>query len=186
MRETTILVADDDPLMLKLLKANLEANKYRTEIAIDGAEAIKKIEREPPDLVLLDIMMPLMDGFEVCRHIREWSVVPIIMVTARGDERDKVKCLDMGADDYISKPFGVDELMARIRAVLRRSQASTHIVNESSFTCDGLTVNYAARTVKVNHAEIRLTPTEYNLLKELTLNAGKVLTYTHLLNRVWG
>ena len=150
MRKQTILIVDDDPVIVKFVKANLEANDYAITVAINGSEALKAVELEPPDLVLLDIMMPEMDGFEVCRRLREWSIVPIIMLTARGDEIDRVRCLELGADDYISKPFGVNEMMARVKAVLRRSVPRNTIATKPSFTCDGLTINFAERRVSVD------------------------------------
>jgi len=187
MRKQTILIVDDDPVIVKFVKANLEANAYDVAVAINGSEALKAVELEPPDLVLLDIMMPEMDGFEVCRRLREWSTVPIIMLTARGDEIDRVRCLELGADDYISKPFGVNEMMARAQAVLRRSTPrNTPFSSKPSFTCGGLTINFTDRRVTVDAKEVKLTPTEYNLLRELALNEGKVLTHTQLLQKVWG
>jgi len=127
-----------------------------------------------------------MDGFEVCRQLREWSQIPIIMLSARGDESDKVKCLELGADDYITKPFGASELIARVRAVLRRTEAARTIPTQPSFTSGDLKISFAQRQVIVADKEVKLTPTEYSLLQELVLNAGKVLTHTHLLNKVWG
>ena len=186
MVKTRILIVDDEISIIKFLRTNLESNGYRVFAAMDGAEAIQAIEMELPDLVILDIMMPKMDGFEVCRRLREWSQIPIIMLSARGDESDKVKCLDLGADDYITKPFGKDELIARIKAVIRRAKAIGAITTQSSFTTGDFEINFAQRSVTVAGEEIKLTPTEYNLLQELTLNAGKVLTHTHLLNKVWG
>jgi two-component system KDP operon response regulator KdpE len=177
---------DDNPAVVKYVRANLDANNYATSVAINGNEALKAAELEMPDLVLLDIMMPEMDGFEVCRRIREWSIVPIIMLTARGDESDKVKCLEMGADDYISKPFGVNELMARIIAVLRRTSIQRVTTIMPSFRSGELEINLNARRVTVAGKEVKLTPIEYNLLQELVLNAGKVLTHTHLLQKIWG
>jgi len=186
MSKQRVLIVDDDLVIQKFVRANMEANEYEILTAMNGTEALKVVELGQPDLVLLDIMMPDMDGFEVCRRVREWSQVPIIMLTARIDERDKVKCLDMGADDYISKPFGVEELVARVRAVLRRVSAKDVPSTQPSFTCDELTINFASRLVTVKKQEIKLTPIEFNLLQELALNAGKVLTHTHLLHKVWG
>jgi len=186
MPKQRIVIVDDDPAIVKFVRANLEANNYATAVAINGNEALKAVELEQPDLVLLDIMMPEKDGFEVCRRLREWSTVPIIMLTARGDEVDKVRCLELGADDYISKPFGVNELMARITAVLRRASVQRVTAIEPSFTAGELEINFNARRVTVAGKEVKLTPTEYNLLQELTLNAGKVLTHTHLLQKIWG
>jgi two-component system KDP operon response regulator KdpE len=186
MRRIRILIVDDEPAILKFLRANLEIHHFETMAASNGAEALKIVEKEAPDLMLLDIMMPTMDGFETCRRVREWSQVPIIMLSARGDEDDKVKCLELGADDYITKPFGVGELTARVKAVLRRTSAASSSENEPTFNCDGLQINYAERKVSVNGIAIKMTPTEYDLLRELALNAEKVLTYAQLLNRVWG
>ena len=121
MHRLRILVVDDELAIIKLLRANLQADGYEVLAAMDGAEALQIVERESPDLIILDIMMPKMDGFEVCRRLREWSQIPIIMLSARSDEADKVTCLDLGADDYLSKPFGVTELLARVSAVLQRN-----------------------------------------------------------------
>ncbi len=186
MRRIRILVVDDELAIIKFLRANLEDNDFETLAAMDGIEALKTTERELPDLLILDIMMPKMDGFEVCRRVREWSQIPIIMLSARCDEEDKVKCLGLGADDYLTKPFGVNELIARVRAVLRRTMALDSIPTEPSFTSGDLQINFVERKVISGRNEVRLAPTEYSLLQELTLNAGKVLTYAQLLNRVWG
>jgi len=186
MRRPRVLIVDDDLAIIKFVRANLKAEDYETLTAMDGAEALEVIERELPDLVILDIMMPKVDGFEVCHRLREWSQIPIIVLSARGDEEDKVRCLDMGADDYISKPFGVSELIARVNAVLRRAQAVGAVPTQPAFSSDDLEVNFAQRKVTVAGGEVKLTPTEYQLLQELVLNAGKVLTHIHLLNKVWG
>ena len=186
MVKIRILVVDDELSVIKFLRANLEARDYEVLVAMDGAEALQTIEMELPDLVILDIMMPKLDGFEVCRRLREWSQIPVIMLSARGDESDKVKCLDLGADDYITKPFGASELIARVKAVLRRTEAATTIPTQPSFTCGDFEINFAQRRVTVAGKEIRLTPTEYTLLQEFALNPGKVLTHTYLLNKVWG
>ncbi len=186
MRKTRILVVDDERSIIKLLRANLEAKGYEVLPAIDGAEALRVFEKELPDLMLLDITMPNMDGFEVCRRLREWSQVPIIMLSANSDEKDKVKCLNLGADDYITKPFGVNELTARVSAVLRRTKMAASVPVQPSLTCGTLEVNFSQRLVTVAGVEVKLTPTEYDLLQELTLNSGKVLTHEHLLNKVWG
>jgi len=186
MRKSRILIVDDDLGVLKSVRANLQARGCETLAAMDGAEALQVIERELPDLIILDIMMPKMDGFEVCRRIREWSQIPIIMLSARHDVEEKVKCLNSGADDYITKPFGVNELMARVRAVLRRTKERRATPTMPSFTSGDLKVNFAARRVTVADREVKLTPTEYNLLQELVLNAGKVFPHTTLLGRVWG
>src|SRR5260221_8174153 len=129
IRKTTVLTADDDPQLLRLIARNLELEDYDVLVASDGQQALEEIEAHVPDLVLLDVMMPKMDGFTVCQHVREFSSVPIIIVTARGQDQDKVRGLDLGADDYLTKPFSVDELLARVRAVLRRAQFT---VNEQA------------------------------------------------------
>ncbi len=186
MHHPRILIVDDELAIIKFLRANLEAKGFETLAAMDGAEALETIERELPDLVILDIMMPKMDGFEVCRRLREWSQIPIIMLSARGDEGDKVKCLDLGSDDYITKPFGAHELIARVRAVLRRTEAAGTIPAQISFTSGDLQINFAQRRVTIADKEVKLTPTEYSLLQEFVLNTGNVLTHTYLLNKVWG
>ena len=186
MLKKRILVVDDELNIIKFLRSNLEAGGFEVMAATDGALAINTFEKELPDLVILDIMMPKIDGFEVCRRLREWTQTPIIMLSARGDEGDKVKCLDLGADDYITKPFGAGELIARVNAVLRRSEVRANQPTGPAYTRDDLVINLAKRQVTVVGSEIKLTPTEYNLLQELVLNAGKVLTHTYLLNKVWG
>jgi len=185
MRCPRILIVDDNPLVLKFVQASLQSKDYETLTAMDGAEALQITERELPDLVILDIIMPKVDGFEVCKRLREWSQIPIIMLTVRDNVEDKVKCLSAGADDYITKPFGINELIARVRAVLRRTEAAGTIPTQPSFTYDDLEINFAQRRVTVAGNEVKLTPTEYNLLQEFVLNAGRVLTHTHLLNRAW-
>ena len=186
MRRTRILVVDDEPAIRKLLRAYLEKNGFDAMSAGDGTEALKLVEREAPDLMVLDIIMPRMDGFETCRRLREWSSIPIIMLSAKDEEQDKVKCLENGADDYITKPFGSSELVARIKAVLRRTRARETAVVEPDFTCGNVKINFVQRKVTVRGKIVKMTPTEYNLLRELALNAEKVLTYSQLLNRVWG
>ncbi len=172
--------------ILKFLRSNLEDRGYAVISASNGEEALNTIERELPDLIVLDVMMPKMDGFEVCRRLREWSHIPIIMLSARGDEKDKVKCLDLGADDYIVKPFGASELMARVSAVLRRTKTVDMSPVRSSIASGDLAINFAKRRITRAGTEVKLTPTEYALLQELAVNSGKVLTHTHLLNKVWG
>ena len=186
MPKTRILVADDEISILKLLGASLKDSGYDIVAAVDGQDAVDKFERESPNLVISDITMPRMDGFELCRRIREWSNVPIIMLTARAEQQDILKAFNLGADDYLIKPFSVDELNARVKAVLRRSGTGDESAGQPVFTSGKLNIDFAARQVSVAGKRIELTPTEYSLLKELTLNSGKVLTYTHLLSRVWG
>lgn len=183
---TRILVVDDEVLIIKILRTCLENEGFETLTATNGLEAIRIIEREPLDLVILDILMPEMDGFEVLQRVREWSQVPIIMLSALEHEEDKVKCLNLGADDYIAKPFGTKEIVARVRAVLRRAASARKVPSQPSFTSGDLTIDFARRRVSVGGREVRLTPTEYSLLKELAVDAGKVFTHAELLRRVWG
>ena len=186
MHHPRILIVDDELAIIKFLRANLEAKGFETLAAMDGIEALKTTKRELPDLVILDIMMPKMDGFEVCRQFREWTQIPIIMLSAQGDEANKVKCLSLDADDYITKPFGASELIARVRAVLRRTEAAGTIPAQTSFTSGDLQINFAQRRVTIADKEVKLTPTEYSLLQEFVLNTGNVLTHAYLLNKVWG
>jgi len=188
-KKTTILAADDDPQLLRLMTRNLQLEGYEVLGASDGQQALERIESTPPDLVLLDVMMPKMDGFTVCYRVREFSAVPIIIVTARGQDQDKVRGLDLGADDYLTKPFSVDELLARVRAVLRRSQftARENAQGLRASTATGeLTVDYSQHLVTLAGREILLTPTEYRILAYLAQNVGHVVTQDLLLEHVWG
>src|SRR5207244_3217170 len=163
-KKTTILAADDDPQLLRLISRNLQLEGYAVLAVSDGQQALDLIESNSPDLVLLDVMMPKMDGFRVCYRVREFSAVPIIIITARGQDQDKVRGLDLGADDYLAKPFSVDELLARVRAVLRRAQftAREHTQGLRATTTTGnLLVDYSQHIVIMNGQEIALTPTEY-------------------------
>jgi DNA-binding response OmpR family regulator len=186
MKRTKILIVDDDPATLKLVQVNLKSVGYETMVAKDGIEALEIWKTWLPELVILDIMMPGMDGFEVCRRIREHSHIPIIMLSARGGSLDKVKCLNLGADDYITKPFGVDELIARVNAVLRRTGASVQAKSQPTFVKGELAVDFDKRKVTVSGNEVKLTPVEYRLLQFLILNIGKVATHQNLLYEVWG
>lgn len=180
-----ILVVDDDVAITKLLVANLKVEGYETLSAFDGLQALDTFERDLPDLTVLDVMLPRLDGFELCRRLREWSQIPIIMLSACVDEQDKVKCLDLGADDYMNKPFSINELTARIRAIFRRTRRTVS-QTPSVFSSGNLKIDFIKRMVTVAEEEVKLTQTEFNLLQELVLNAGKVLTHAQLLNRVWG
>src|SRR6266699_750493 len=165
-KKTTILAADDDPQLLRLVTRNLQLEGYEILAASDGQQALELIENNSPDLVLLDVMMPRMDGFTVCHSVRSFSSVPIIIVTARGQDQDKVRGLDLGADDYLTKPFSVDELLARVRSVLRRSQFSAreHAQGLRASTATGeLTVDYSQHLVTLAGRELALTPTEYRI-----------------------
>jgi two-component system, OmpR family, KDP operon response regulator KdpE len=186
MKKKCILVVDDEVSILRYVSARLRKEGYDIVTASNGEEGLRKAEEENPVLVILDIMMPKMDGFEVCSRLREWSEVPIIMLSAKGEENYKVKCLNLGADDYITKPFGTEELLARVGAVLRRTEATNAAPDRPPFTSGDLKVSFAQRQVMVSGSEVKLTPTEFSLLQELVLNAGKVLTHTQLLQKVWG
>ncbi|MFC1994880.1 response regulator transcription factor [Chloroflexota bacterium] len=187
MEKTHILVVDDDPAILRLLCTNLKARNYKVSTAMDGEESLEAVEKDFVDLIILDLMMPKLDGVEVCRRIREWSKVPIIVLSARGDEKDKVKCLELGADDYLTKPFGIAELMARIKTALRHSDSyDTAPAHPSTFVCGDLEINFAMRRVTVGGNEVKLTPVEYSVLQQLAINVNKVLTHTMLLQSVWG
>jgi DNA-binding response OmpR family regulator len=188
-KKTTILAADDDPQLLRLMTRNLQLEGYDVLAASDGLQALELVESNAPDLVLLDVMMPKMDGFTVCYRVREFSAVPIIIVTARGQDQDKVRGLDLGADDYLTKPFSVDELLARVRAVLRRAQFTTreHSQGLRATTATGnLLVDYSQHMVIMNGQEIALTPTEYRIIAYLAQNVGRVVTQDLLLEHVWG
>jgi two-component system KDP operon response regulator KdpE len=186
MDKKHILIVDDDPAILRLLSTNLKARGYEIFTATDGEESLEAVQKDFIDLIILDLMMPKVDGVTVCRRIREWSDVPIIILSARGDENDKVKCLELGADDYLTKPFGIAELMARIKTAFRHRGDPTVAPALSSFACDGLEINFAKRRVTVNGREITLTPTEFALLQHLAVNSDKVLTHNMLLQSVWG
>ncbi len=189
IRKTTILTADDDPQLLRLIARNLEFEDYEVVTANDGKQALELIEAHAPDAILLDVMMPELDGFTLCQRVREFSSVPIILITARGQDQDKVRGLDFGADDYLTKPFSVEELLARVRAVLRRAQFAsndhTHI-QHSKTTLGALTIDYAQRLVTMEGREVLLTPIEYRLLSYLAQNTGRVVTQDLLLEHVWG
>jgi DNA-binding response OmpR family regulator len=184
-KKNTVLVIDDDIRMLRMMKRMLELESFQVVIANSGEMALKAFEKELPDLVLLDIMMPDMDGYIVCQRIREFSQVPIIMVTAKGDDKEKVEGLNIGADDYVTKPFSASELAARVRALLRRTETN-YQPQEAVFHFKDLTVDFTSRRVMVKNAELKLTSTEYKLLSYISLNAGRVITPDQLLDKVWG
>ncbi len=189
VKKTTIVAADDDPQLLRLMMRNLQFEGYEVIPASNGQQALEEIEGQVPDLVLLDVMMPRMDGFTVCQRVREFSTVPIIIVTARGQDQDKVRGLDLGADDYLTKPFSVDELLARVRAVLRRAQFTTNEhanVARSTVAIGELTLDYAQHLVTMKGKEVTLTPIEYRILAYLAQNVGRVVTQDLLLEHVWG
>jgi DNA-binding response OmpR family regulator len=175
--------------LLRLIARNLQFEGYDVLTASDGKQALELVEQHAPDLVLLDVMMPKMDGFTVCHRVREFSSVPIIILTARGQDQDKVRGLDLGADDYLTKPFSIEELTARVRAVLRRAQFATneqtHAMRTTT-TIGDLTIDYAQHIVRMAGEEVALTPIEYRILAYLAQNAGRVVTQDLLLEHVWG
>ncbi len=183
-----ILIVDDEPQILRAVRSGLIAQGFDTELAGDGASALKQASTSTPDMVILDLMLPgEMDGLEVCRRLREWTTVPILVLSALGQEQQKVKALDLGADDYLTKPFGMDELTARVRAALRRHQsAKPQHAELAAFEFGGLTVDYSRRVVVKNGDEVKLTPLEYEILRYLTQNADRVITQRQLLSSVWG
>ena len=186
-REDCILVVDDEPRLVRLVRDVLQAVGYRVITAGDGQTALELLALEQPDLVLLDILLPKgMDGYEVCRRLREFSSVPVIMLTARAREGDKLQGFDAGADDYLTKPFSSRELIARVRAVLRRSKAPEEVQGSAEFVCGALRIHYAQHRVFVGGKEVSLTPTEYDLLRQLALNANCVILHEQLLSSVWG
>lgn len=181
-----ILLAEDELPLRDFVSRNLRARGFEVLEASNGLEALALWEREAPHLLILDIMMPRMDGLEVCQRVREHSAVPIIVLTALETEKDKVTALDLGADDYLTKPFGVEELLARVRAVLRRTQAEPMLPPGGTKQFGELEIDLSGHTVRLRGAEIRLSPIEFALLKQLITNAGKVLTHRMLLQSVWG
>jgi two-component system KDP operon response regulator KdpE len=179
-----VLIVDDEPQIRRFLRTSLSAHGYQVLEASGGQEALVRLATEPPDVVLLDLGLPDLDGLDVTHRIREWSQVPIIVLSVRGQEGDKIAALDGGADDYVTKPFGLGELLARIRAALRHRLQSQ--VDAPVFQSGGLRVDLARRVVTVDGGEVKLTPKEYELLRVLVIHAGKVLTHQHLLREVWG
>ena len=181
-----ILVVDDESRMVRFVRMNLELEGYQVAEAGTGIEALDKVRDELPDLVLLDVMMPEMDGFETLERLREISTVPVIMLTVKGDEEDRIRGLELGADDYVTKPFSPRELASRIRAVLRRAEMPAPIAKTAIQIDDKLSVDFRQREVIVDGEPVRLRPTEYRLLYHLVNNAGWVMTHEMLLSKVWG
>jgi two-component system KDP operon response regulator KdpE len=181
-----VLVADDDPLIQRLVRTHLDRAGYRVLLASDGEEALDVTAAEQPDLLVLDLMLPKLDGFEVCRRVREFSLVPVVMLTGRGEQADKLRGFDVGADDYLTKPFAPPELLARVKAVLRRTEQSAATSAPSVVRCGQISIDLVRRRVVVRDELVKLTPTEFQLLQQLALNAGKVLSHADLLTRVWG
>ena len=181
-----ILIVDDEPRYLRLLDANLRTEGYEVVTAQDGQQAIETFSTQPIDLILLDIMMPRLDGFATCQRIREFSSVPIVILTAKGEEQDRVRGLDLGADDYLVKPFSATELLARVRAVLRRAQLPAESGQARYFTHDNLRIDFARAEVWCGERDVSLSATEYRLLLQFAHNLGKILTSEDLLTSVWG
>ncbi|KAA0966040.1 response regulator transcription factor [Sporosarcina sp. ANT_H38] len=181
-----ILVVEDDVAIGNLIKMTLNTKQYEYEIALDGKMALQKAMSMQPELIILDLGLPDMDGVDVIRKVRSWSQTPIIVVSARGEERDKINALDAGADDYVTKPFSVDELLARIRVVFRRTLSDRQSASEDPMFVNGdLRIDYLGNTVFVRGNEVHLTPNEYKLLVVLSKHIGKVLTHNFLLKEVW-
>lgn len=187
MKRKTILIVDDEPRLVRLVKVNLLASGYNVSTAPDGKTAIEMLETTSFDLMILDIMLPgPFNGFEACKRIREFSDIPIIMLTGRAREQDRIRGFDAGADDYITKPFSVEELLLRVKAILRRAHPSKEFPRGSIYKYGDLVINFAQRRVFVKGREVRLTATEYQLLYHLGCHAGKIITHEDLLTRVWG
>ncbi len=186
LRDRRILVVDDEERMVRFIRLNLEHDGFRVTEAFNGNQAINSVRSSLPDLVLLDVMMPDMDGFEVLRLIRETSKVPVIMLTAKGEEDDRVRGLELGADDYITKPFSPRELVSRVRAVLRRTESVTGTTHGIIEVDEHLKLDFDRREVWLDGMLVQLRPTEYRLLFHLVQNAGWVVTHDQLLAKVWG
>jgi two-component system KDP operon response regulator KdpE len=185
---TCVLVVEDDRNIVDLIRSNLVVRGYSVVVSPDGSDALRLVDEEHPDIALLDLMLPGTDGFELCRSIRESSGIGVIVVSARGGEHDKVRALNLGADDYLTKPFGVDELLARITATLRRTRPTPDgaPTRPSHLRFGPLVIDLDAQQVTVAAEAVRLTPTEFALLREFATNPGRLLSHATLLRRVWG
>ena len=184
-KKETVLIVDDDIRILRMLKRIMELEGYKVHTADSGEAALSIFDQEPPAIVLLDIMMPDMDGYTVCERIREFSQIPIILVSAKSTDQAKVGGLDTGADDYITKPFSASELAARVRAALRRAKFSVE-PSSPSFNSQGLVIDFTQRRVSVDNQELSLSATEYKILSYLACNANRIITPDQLLEQVWG
>ena len=184
MSEPNVVLIEDEPQIRRFLRATLGSQGYRLFEAATGADGLVEAASRQPDVIILDLGLPDIDGLEVIRRVREWSTVPIIVLSARGQEADKVAALDVGADDYVSKPFGAEELLARVRVALRHKAGVAR--EDAVFTSGELRVDLGRRHVFVREQEVKLTPTEYRLLTTLVRHAGRVLTHRQLLKEVWG
>jgi two-component system KDP operon response regulator KdpE len=184
--ENLILVVDDESRMIRFVRMNLELEGFQVAEASNGMEALEKVRDELPDLVILDVMMPELDGFETLERLREISTVPVIMLTVKGDEEDRIRGLELGADDYVTKPFSPRELASRVRAVLRRAEMPSPVAKTIIKVDEHLQIDFRQREVIVGGERVRLRPTEYRLLYHLVNNAGWVMTHEMLLSKVWG
>jgi two-component system KDP operon response regulator KdpE len=185
-RDITVLVVDDEPRLVDVLRMNLEVEGYRVLSARNGAEALERLTTDLPDLVLLDVMMPEMDGFTALKHLREVSNVPVIMLTVRSDEADRIRGLEIGADDYLAKPFSARELQTRIKALLRRTYMPAPRQKTRVVVDDDLSIDFAKHEVLVRGSKVSMRPTEYRLLYHLVTNAGRLMRHQELLSKVWG
>ncbi len=183
---SVVIIVEDDPQIRRFLRTTLPNHGYRLYEATTGAEGLREAETQKPDIIILDLGLPDLDGLEVIRRLREWTAVPIVVLSARGQEHDKVMALDAGADDYVSKPFGIAELLARMRVALRHAARTAERSDEVSITVGELHIDLAHRRVMLAGNEVHLTPIEYRLLAALAKHAGKVLTQRQLLTEVWG
>jgi two-component system KDP operon response regulator KdpE len=181
-----VLVIEDEPQMMRFLRPALVAHGFRLEEALSGAEGLRLAAMRAPDVVILDLGLPDIDGLEVTRRLREWTTVPIVVLSARGQERDKIDALDAGADDYVTKPFGMGELLARVRVALRHASRSRGEPATGSITLGAVRLDLDRRQVFVNGSEVHLTPLEYRLFTALARSSGRVLTHRQLLTEVWG
>lgn len=181
--QARVLVVDDEPAIRRFLHVSLAAHGYVVLEAASGQAAMAAVAAQHPDVIVLDLGLPDLDGVDVTRMLREWTQIPVIILSVRGQEQDKIASLDAGADDYLTKPFGMGELLARLRAALRRA---SHAISESIFTSGELVVDFTRCLVTISGYEAQLTPTEYDLLRILVTHAGQVLTHRHLLRKVWG
>ena len=186
MTPQTVLVVDDEEAIAEAVRARLESEGYRVVVAADGAQALDAAEREPPDLVVLDLMLPGMDGLEVCKRLQRDRWVPVLMLTARTEEADKVAGFAVGADDYLTKPFSLRELAVRVRAILRRSERAAQATSGETLRLGALSIDAARRRVYLNGTEVQLTPLEFEILLTLARDPGVVFTREQLMDRVWG
>lgn len=186
VRQLTVLVCDDERSLVRLIKSELELSGYRVFVAEDGISAVEVAAQRLPDVLILDITMPGKDGFAVCAEIRDFSYAPIIVLSARGDERDKVRALNLGADDYMTKPFGMEELLARVGAAVRRARIAQGEIQRVPFRSGSISIDFAARQVRKAGEIVKLTATEYKLVCALAKHPGRIMLHEALLHSVWG